>query len=73
MAGKKDERQRSLGSGRGNFNLHGRKRMSAIRDYADKSWLKPKRRFTATKIILSLACLAGWTYIGYLFIEELCK
>ena len=47
--------------------------MSAIRDYADKSWLKPKRTFTATNIVLTLFCLVGWTYIGYQFIEELCK
>lgn len=42
-------------------------------DYADKSWLKPKRRNLAADIALTLVCLVSWIYLGHLFIEELCK
>lgn len=48
--------------------------MTSRRDYADKTWLKsePPRNWAAD-IALTVAVFALWAYVGYLFIEELCK
>jgi hypothetical protein len=48
--------------------------MTSRRDYADKTWLKsePPRNWAAD-IALLVFNIVLWSWVGYQFIEELCK
>jgi hypothetical protein len=47
--------------------------MTSRRDYADKSWLRSERRNWAADLALLVFNIVLWAWVGYQFIEELCK